>query len=127
MESVFWTVLWIIGLLLLWGLASRVSARVERWRAWHSFVRTYKRVPRAQYVGELADRIERLGDCFRDRSRVDAVRAFSRGEVIEPSWEWRLAEDLKELADQVRSNVPFDCYTTYGFLAATAPGKRRDT
>jgi hypothetical protein len=98
-----------IGLVLLFGLLSRISKPLERWQRWRSFTRSYKRLPPHQNVGELADRLERLGDCFLDRSIA--------GNLLDPrrdksTWEWQLGMDLKELVDQVRSHIPHDNYTS---------------
>ena len=107
-----------IGLLVLFWLFKPV----ERWLAWRLFAHKYKRLPPHQYVCELADRIERLGDCFLDRS----IAGKQLG--AKASWEWELGTDLKELVDQVRSHIPPDNYTSQGFLAATAPrAKQRET
>src|SRR6267143_353572 len=114
-----------IGLVLFFGVLSRISKPLERWQRWRSFARLYKRLPPHQNVGELADRLERLGDCFLDRSIAGNLLDLRHDKS---TWEWELGMDLKELVDQVRSHIPPDNYTSQGFLAATAPGaKQRET
>src|SRR5262245_27086424 len=102
--------LYIIVLILVFGgFANWISSPLQRWLSWRSFAHTYKRGPPHQYVGDLADRLERLGDCFLDRS---IAGKFDLGFVGKSTWEWQLGMDLKELVDLVRSHIPPDNYTS---------------